>query len=107
MAASHPKGGARSTSRSRRERRTGSGGQSVPRGKRAVFQERFIGGAGTNPVAGSCDAAAEKFKRMSHTGRDGMTIGLVNYIGDMPMLRDEILPRMEGLGSRKPATDIN
>ena len=38
---------------------------------------------------------------MSEAGLDGAAIGLVNYIDDMPALRDEILPRLEGLGLRE------
>jgi len=30
-----------------------------------------------------------------------MAIGLVNYVDDMPVIRDEILPRMQRLGLRK------
>ena len=37
---------------------------------------------------------------MSEAGLDGIAIGLVNYIEDMPALRGEILPRMERLGLR-------
>ncbi len=37
---------------------------------------------------------------MSDAGLDGMAVGLVNYIADMPVLRDEILPRMKRLGLR-------
>jgi hypothetical protein len=31
-----------------------------------------------------------------------MAIGLVNYIDDFPLLRDEVLPRMERAGLRQP-----
>jgi hypothetical protein len=34
-----------------------------------------------------------------------MAIGMVNYIDEFPMLRDEILPRLERLGLRRPAGD--
>ena len=39
---------------------------------------------------------------MSACGVDGIAIGLVNYIEDFPVLRDEVLPRMERLGLRQP-----
>jgi hypothetical protein len=35
-----------------------------------------------------------------------MAIGLVNYIDEFPILRDEILPRMERLGLREPVKAV-
>jgi FMNH2-dependent dimethyl sulfone monooxygenase len=64
------------------------------------IKERMISGLGTYPVIGSYDEVAESFKRMSEAGLNGMALGLVNFIGDMPVLRDEILPRMRRLGLR-------
>ena len=34
---------------------------------------------------------------------DGVAIGLVNYIDDMPMLQNEILPRLAHMGLREDA----
>jgi alkanesulfonate monooxygenase SsuD/methylene tetrahydromethanopterin reductase-like flavin-dependent oxidoreductase (luciferase family) len=68
--------------------------------KRTVMLERMISGVGTFPVVGSYDEVAEAFKFMCDCGLDGMAIGLVNYIDDMPAVRDEVLPRMERLGLR-------
>ena len=62
------------------------------------MKEVIISGTGTYPVVGSYDDAAETFRRMSDYGLNGMAVGLVNYIGDFPMLRDEVLPRLERLG---------
>lgn len=66
------------------------------------LKERMISGLGTYPVVGSYDDVAETFRRLRDAGLDGMAIGLVNYIDDFPMLRDEVLPRMERLGLRRP-----
>jgi hypothetical protein len=38
---------------------------------------------------------------MAESGLDGIALGLVNYINDMPLLRDEVLPRLERLGLRE------
>jgi hypothetical protein len=54
------------------------------------------------PLVGTYDEVASLFKRMSDAGLDGMAVGLVNYIDEFPILRDEILPRMERLGLRHP-----
>jgi hypothetical protein len=41
--------------------------------------------------------------QLSEAGLDGMAVGLVNYIDEFPVVRDEILPRLERLGLRQPA----
>lgn len=64
--------------------------------------ERMLAATGTYPILGGYDDVVEEFKRMSDAGLDGIAIGLVNYIDDMPMLRDEIIPRMERAGLRVP-----
>ena len=64
--------------------------------------ERMLAATGTYPIVGGYDDVVEKFRRMSDAGLDGIAIGLVNYINDMPMLRDEIIPRMERAGLRVP-----
>lgn len=64
------------------------------------LKQRLISGVGTFPVVGSYDEAAQTFKRISDAGLNGMAIGLVNYIDDLPTVRDEILPRLERLQLR-------
>ena len=62
--------------------------------------ERMLAAAGTYPIVGGYDEVVDEFRRMSEAGLDGIAIGLVHYIDDMPALRDEILPRMKHLGLR-------
>jgi len=81
-------------------KRLGGGTQSIPKEKLRQMQERFISGGGTFPVIGSFDAVAQTFKRLADAGLDGMATGLVNYVRELPYLRDEVLPRMERLGLR-------
>lgn len=64
------------------------------------MMERVIGGGATFPVIGSYDEVAEKFLRLSEAGLDGMALILVNYVREMPILRDEVLPRLERLKLR-------
>jgi alkanesulfonate monooxygenase SsuD/methylene tetrahydromethanopterin reductase-like flavin-dependent oxidoreductase (luciferase family) len=52
-------------------------------------------------VIGSYDEVAEKFLRLSEAGLDGMALILVNYVSEMPVLRDEVLPRLERLKIRE------
>ena len=62
--------------------------------------ERMLAAAGAYPTVGGFDDVVDELRRMSEAGLDGIAIGLVNYIGDMPAPRDEILPRIERLGLR-------
>jgi dimethylsulfone monooxygenase len=64
------------------------------------LKERLISGVGTYPVVGSYDDAADSFKKMSEAGLNGIALGLVHYINDLPALRDEVLPRLRRLGLR-------
>lgn len=82
--------------------RIAGGGRSVPP---ELIRERavhLVAGVGTTPIVGSYDQVAEKFKYLSDSGLNGMAIGMVNYVDEFPVLRDEILPRMERLGLRQP-----
>lgn len=67
-----------------------------------ALKERLISGAGTYPFVGSYDDVAEAFAGLSACGVDGAAVGLVNYIGEFPHVRDGLLPRMERLGLRQP-----
>jgi alkanesulfonate monooxygenase SsuD/methylene tetrahydromethanopterin reductase-like flavin-dependent oxidoreductase (luciferase family) len=76
--------------------------ESIPPARLPEMKERLISGVGTFPIVGSADHAAGVLKRLSDSGLDGMAIGLVNYIDDLPYIRAELLPRMEKLGLRVP-----
>jgi FMNH2-dependent dimethyl sulfone monooxygenase len=76
--------------------------RSLPRDKLRAMMERFISGGGTFPVIGSYDEVAAQLKRLSDAGLNGMALASVNYVKEMPHIRDELLPRMERLGLREP-----
>lgn len=76
--------------------------RSIPADRLAAMKERFVAGAGTFPVIGSPDQVAATFKRLSDAGLDGMALGLPNYVNDMKIVREEVLPRLERLGLRQP-----
>lgn len=78
------------------------GGQSIPTERVREMKERHMAGVGTYPLVGSYDRVAETLKQISDAGLDGMAVGLVNFIDEMPIMRDEILPRLERLGLRHP-----
>ena len=83
--------------------RAKGGGLSIPPELLPAMKARFISGTGTLPIIGSYDDAAAMFMSLAESGLDGMAVGLVNYITEMPSLRDEIIPRMERLGLRERA----
>ena len=82
--------------------RVSGGGQSIPAERVRAMVERHVSGIGTFPIVGSYDQVAEILKKVSDAGLDGLAVGLVNYIDEMPMLRNEILPRLERMGLRQP-----
>jgi alkanesulfonate monooxygenase SsuD/methylene tetrahydromethanopterin reductase-like flavin-dependent oxidoreductase (luciferase family) len=82
-------------------RRIEGDGRSLPQDKLHAMMERFISGGGTFPVIGSYDEVAAQLKRLSDAGLDGMALASVNYVQEMPVIRDELLPRMERLGLRE------
>ncbi len=77
-----------------------SRGQSYSSTRLAEMREIIISGTGTHLVMGSYDDVAEQFRQLSEAGVDGMAIGLVNFIDDLPAIRDEVLPRLQRLGLR-------
>jgi alkanesulfonate monooxygenase SsuD/methylene tetrahydromethanopterin reductase-like flavin-dependent oxidoreductase (luciferase family) len=69
----------------------------------AHTKERMIFASGTYPFVGSYDDVVKEFRQMVEAGMDGVALGMVNYIDDLPAVRDEVLPRMERLGLREPS----
>ncbi len=67
-----------------------------------ALKRRLISGTGTYPVIGSYDECADELRRMSEAGLDGIALGLLNYITEMPHLQ-EVLARLEHMGLRTPS----
>lgn len=67
------------------------------------IKERLISGGGTFLVLGSYDDVVETYRFMHEAGLDGIAVGMIDYLADFERFRDEVLPRMERLGLRKPA----
>jgi alkanesulfonate monooxygenase SsuD/methylene tetrahydromethanopterin reductase-like flavin-dependent oxidoreductase (luciferase family) len=81
-------------------KRLAGDGRSLPQDRLRAMMERFISGGGTFPVIGSYDEVAATMKRLSDAGLDGMALASVNYVQEMPVIRDELLPRLARLGLR-------
>ena len=75
--------------------------RSIPPELHRQIKERLVSGIGTYPIVGSPDHVAQIVKQMSDAGLDGMAFGLINYLDELPLLREELLPRMVRLGLRE------
>lgn len=69
-----------------------------------AMKRRNIGGSGTWPVVGSYDDVVDMYAKLSAGGLQGVAVGLIHYIDEFPHLRDEVLPRMERIGLRRPVS---
>jgi FMNH2-dependent dimethyl sulfone monooxygenase len=74
--------------------------KSVPMEKLVKMKERLIGGIGTFPVIGDPDMVVAKFVELNRAGIDGMALGFIDYVSELPFFRDEVLPRMCRAGLR-------
>lgn len=76
--------------------------RSVPTEQLAKVRESLVSGLGTYLIVGSPDHVTDVFRRMSAAGLDGVALGYVNYLNELPLMRDEVIPRMERIGLRTP-----
>ena len=65
-------------------------------------QRRFYAnGMGGLPIVGDPDQVAKTLADLSHAGVTGIGISLINYLDELPYVRDEVLPRLERMGLRE------
>ena len=77
----------------------------VPEELRRLFRLRSAGGNGAMPIVGDPDKVAEQMRVLSESGITALALGLPNYLLELPILRDEVLPRLERMGLRRPVGD--
>ncbi len=51
-------------------------------------------------MVGSPDDIARRLAAMSEDGIRGIGVSLINYLEELPLICDEVLPRLEALGVR-------
>ena len=68
------------------------GSQSIPAEALPMLRERVISGQSILLLKGNPDEVADQFKQLSDAGLDGMAFGLANFIDDLPIIRDEVMP---------------
>jgi len=66
--------------------------------KRRYFAGNAIGGY---PFVGTPDRVAQELAGLSKAGLRGIALSFVDYLGELPYLRDEVLPRLARLGVRQ------
>ena len=66
--------------------------------KRVFFAANSIGGY---PFVGTPDEVAEALAVVSRAGVRGIAVSFVNYLADLPLVRDEVLPRLARMGLRE------
>ena len=55
---------------------------------------------GGYPFVGSPDHIADELADLSRSGVRGIAFSMINYLNELPLFRDEVLPRLERLGVR-------
>jgi alkanesulfonate monooxygenase SsuD/methylene tetrahydromethanopterin reductase-like flavin-dependent oxidoreductase (luciferase family) len=65
--------------------------------KRVFFAANSIGGY---PFVGTPEKIAEELAVVSRAGVRGIAVSFVNYLDELPLFRDEVLPRLVRMGLR-------
>ena len=66
--------------------------------------ERRALARGSYCVVGDPDAVTRELARLQAAGLDGLAVNFVDYLEELPFFTGEVLPRLERLGLRAPAT---
>jgi FMNH2-dependent dimethyl sulfone monooxygenase len=72
--------------------------------ERARLRHQQGTGGGVRLV-GSPDDVADTLAAVSQSGFKGIAISFLNYADELPYFRDEVLPRLERMGLRKPPAE--
>jgi dimethylsulfone monooxygenase len=78
--------------------------QSFPPEALRTMRDRFAAGHGTYPLVGDPDTIVREMARIPTAGFAGTTISFVDYVKEFPYFRDEVIPRLERIGLRRPFT---
>jgi alkanesulfonate monooxygenase SsuD/methylene tetrahydromethanopterin reductase-like flavin-dependent oxidoreductase (luciferase family) len=78
----------------------------MPDGAFDELRRSTASGLGGLKLVGDPDSIAADLAMLSEKGLAGVALTMIDYLAEMPILRDEILPRLERLGLRQPAKDL-
>ncbi len=76
--------------------------ESFPKDALAGLRERFAAGHGGWPLIGTPDQVADGIAAMASAGLAGTVFGFVDYLKEMPYFAQEVMPRLERKGLRRP-----
>ena len=68
------------------------------------FEERRhhqANGMGGVPIVGDPDTVAREVAQLADAGAKGIALSFVNYLDELPLFRDEVLPRLARVGLRE------
>lgn len=72
------------------------------RQRREVSQVLAYGGGYI--MSGDPDEVAQELGRLHGLGFDGVVMSFINYLDDLPLVLQEVLPRLEQMGLRRPGS---
>jgi alkanesulfonate monooxygenase SsuD/methylene tetrahydromethanopterin reductase-like flavin-dependent oxidoreductase (luciferase family) len=53
------------------------------------------------PIVGDPDAVTLELAQLAAAGAKGIALSFVNYLDELPLFRDEVLPRLARIGLRQ------
>ena len=65
------------------------------------FRDRFAAGHGAYPLIGTPYQIADELEKISAAGVCGHHNTFVNYVSELPLFCEEVLPRLEAKGLRR------
>ena len=65
--------------------------------ERRLHQANSMGGV---PIVGDPDTVARELAELATAGARGIALSFVNYLDELPLFRDEVLPRLVRMGLR-------
>ncbi len=78
--------------------------QTVPMEEFITKRSQYAQGMGGLPIVGNPDFVANQLADLSKAGLTGIGVSLVNYIEELPLFCEEVLPRLERMGLRQSRT---
>ncbi|MET0376644.1 MAG: LLM class flavin-dependent oxidoreductase [Rhizorhabdus sp.] len=69
----------------------------------ADTQRRRFGAAGGGLIVGTPEDLVEQFVELKKAGMDGVALLTLNYVNDLPLITDRVMPLMEKAGLRLPS----
>lgn len=78
--------------------------QSFPHDLLKLIKDRMAAGHGGFPLVGPPEKVADGICALQEAGFGGTTLAMVDYAGEFPYFRDEVLPILEARGVRTPHT---